>query len=155
MKSPYLICFQYFAQQYLHYNQEENYFICPMGQKMIHIEDFTRKTLRGYSKIISRYEAQNCEGCSLKGKCHKREGNRVLEVNHKLRRYKLIAKEKLLSEEGIKFCKQRSIDVETVFGNIKQNKNFRKFSLRGITKVSIEFGLVALAHNLSKLCTVY
>lgn len=144
-----------FAQQYLHYNQEENYFICPMGQKMIHIEDFTRKTLRGYSKIISRYEAQNCEGCSLKGKCHKREGNRVLEVNHKLRRYKLIAKEKLLSEEGIKFCKQRSIDVETVFGNIKQNKNFRKFSLRGITKVSIEFGLVALAHNLSKLCAVY
>jgi hypothetical protein len=91
----------------------------------------------------------------LKCKCHNREGNRVLEVNHKLNRYKKIAKEKLLSDEGIKLCKQRSIDVETVFGNIKQNKKFRKFSLRGITKVSIEFELIALAHNLSKLCSVY
>jgi len=56
----------------------------------------------------------------------------------------------LLSEEGVKHRKQRPADVEPVFGNIKQNKNFKRFLLRGIDKVEIEFGLIALAHNLTK-----
>jgi hypothetical protein len=38
-----------------------------------------------------------------------------------------------------------------VFGNIKNNKDFRKFMLRGLEKVEIEAGLLALAHNLAKL----
>ncbi|WP_438940068.1 transposase, partial [Chitinophaga hostae] len=37
-----------------------------------------------------------------------------------------------------------------VFGNIKQNHHFRRFMLRGIEKVEIETGLLALAHNLRK-----
>ncbi len=46
--------------------------------------------------------------------------------------------------------KQRCWDVEAVFGNIKQNMNFKRFMLRGIEKVTIETGLIALAHNLKK-----
>jgi hypothetical protein len=41
--------------------------------------------------------------------------------------------------------------VEATFGNIKQNKGFRRFMLRGKEKVEIETGLIALAHNLSKI----
>jgi imidazole glycerol phosphate synthase subunit HisF len=37
-----------------------------------------------------------------------------------------------------------------VFGNIQNNHHFKRFMLRGIEKVSIETGLVALAHNLRK-----
>ncbi|MDN5202553.1 transposase, partial [Fulvivirgaceae bacterium BMA10] len=36
------------------------------------------------------------------------------------------------------------------FGNIKQNKGFRRFMLKGIKKVEIEAGLLAIAHNLNK-----
>jgi len=56
-----------------------------------------------------------------------------------------------LSEPGIKHRKQRPADVEPVFGNIKQNKNFKRFLLRGTPKVEIEIGLIALAHNLAKI----
>ncbi|MCO4291298.1 transposase, partial [Solitalea sp. MAHUQ-68] len=35
--------------------------------------------------------------------------------------------------------------------NLKYNKGFKRFLLRGKEKVSIEIGLLALAHNLSKL----
>jgi len=56
-----------------------------------------------------------------------------------------------LSPEGIKHRKQRPADVEATFGNIKQNKGFRRFMLRGKHKVEIETGLIALAHNLSKI----
>jgi hypothetical protein len=34
---------------------------------------------------------------------------------------------------------------------LKQNRGFRRFLLRGIDKVAIEFGLLALAHNLKKM----
>jgi hypothetical protein len=38
-----------------------------------------------------------------------------------------------------------------VFANIKHNKNFKRFNLRGIKKVEIEKGLIALAHNFKKM----
>ena len=37
-----------------------------------------------------------------------------------------------------------------MFGQIKANRQFRRFLLRGLDKVTIEFGLVAIAHNLMK-----
>jgi hypothetical protein len=48
---------------------------------------------------------------------------------------------------------QRCWDVEAVFGNIKHNMNFKRFMLRGIDKVSVEIGLIIMAHNLNK-CNV-
>lgn len=56
----------------------------------------------------------------------------------------------LTTERGIRLRKQRAHDVETVFAQIKNNKNFRRFTLRGSQKVQIETGLIALAHNLKK-----
>jgi hypothetical protein len=43
------------------------------------------------------------------------------------------------------------VEVESIFGQIKHNKGFRLFLLRGLEKVEIEFGLIAIAHNLQKL----
>jgi hypothetical protein len=60
----------------------------------------------------------------------------------------------LLSERGIFHRKKRTVDVEPVFGNIKQNTKFKRFKLRGMDNVSIEFGLIALAHNLAKLAKI-
>jgi len=85
------------------------------------------------------------------GGCHSSKHDRKIHVNHRLLRYRAKAKEKLLSEEGIYHRKKRLIEPESVFGQIKQNKGFRRFSLRGLAKVEVEFGLVAIAHNLQKL----
>jgi len=57
----------------------------------------------------------------------------------------------LSTEHGIALRKQRCHDVETVFGQIKNNKGFRRFHLKGLKKVDIEIGLIALAHNLRKM----
>lgn len=46
---------------------------------------------------------------------------------------------------------QRGIDVETVFGRIKDCWDFRRFLLRGLEKVTAEWGLLCLAHNLAKV----
>lgn len=51
---------------------------------------------------------------------------------------------------GIQKRKQRTADVDLVFAQHKHNHNFRRFSLKGIQKTELEFGLMALAHNLRK-----
>lgn len=138
------------AGERLHYNAEEDYIVCPMGQHMQNIGTRKRITGSGFEQIVTRYQAQNCQGCPMRGVCHKSKGNRIVELNHNLIRLKKIAAQKLRSEEGIRKRKKRCADVEPVFGNWKQNKNFRRTNLRGKNKVLIEIGLIALAHNLQK-----
>jgi hypothetical protein len=104
-----------------------------------------------YEKESIIYEAQNCCQCPLRGSCHNQKGNRQIKVNHKLRWHKQKAKARLLSPEGIKHRKQRPHDTEPVFGNLKYNKKFKRFNLRGLQKVQIEAGLLAIANNLMKV----
>ncbi|WP_445933653.1 transposase [Paenibacillus sp. FSL K6-1566] len=49
---------------------------------------------------------------------------------------------------------RRKVEVESVFGHLKGNLSFRRFSLRGLDKVHTEFGIVALAHNLLKVAGI-
>ena len=139
-----------FSKENLHYNQEEDYYVCPMGQKMNKKYQSKRITEAGYLQNLSHYEAQNCEGCPLRSQCFKAKGNRSIERNHNLERHKQKTRELLLSEKGIQKRKQRTADVEPVFAQLKHNHGFRRFSLKGIKKVELEFGLMAIAHNLRK-----
>jgi hypothetical protein len=139
-----------FSKENLHYNQQEDYYVCPIGQRMSKTHQSQRITETGYKQHLSHYQAQNCEGCPLRGQCHKANGNRSIERNDNLERHKQRARELLLSEKGIQKRKQRSVDVEPVFAQLKHNNNFRRFSLRGLQKVELEFGLMALGHNLRK-----
>lgn len=139
-----------FTADKLHYNEKEDYYVCPMGQHMQNAGSYSRETSTGYIQKVTKYQAHNCAGCPLNGVCHKSKGNRIIEINKELLRLKAKAKQKLLSEQGIKKRKQRCCDVEPVFGNIKNNHGFKRFMLRGKKKVTVEIGLVALAHNLRK-----
>ena len=86
----------------------------------------------------------------MQGQCHKAKGNRIVERNYNLLRLKKQAKELLLSEKGVAKRKRRCWEIEAIFANIKQNMNFRRFMLRRLDKVSLETGLLAMAHNLKK-----
>jgi len=137
----------------LPYDQENDSYICPMGQKMTFLKEKIRITDNGFKQTKRLYQAHDCNDCLRKECCHNRQGNRIIEVNTKLNHYKSIIRERLTSERGRKYRSQRPVDVEAVFGIIKWNKNYRKFLLRGIEKVEIEVGLLALSHNLSKIAT--
>lgn len=139
-----------FAADKLYYNQSKNEYICPMGQSMKHIGQYKQQTEAGYERSIDRYQATNCSRCPLNGVCHKAKGNRIIEVSHRGNALKKQANDNLKSEQGIYYRKKRCIEPEPVFANIKHNKNFKRFMLRGLQKVSIETGLLALAHNLKK-----
>ena len=134
----------------LHYDQARDQYICPMGQPMRHMGDVSTTNESGHPTTVSRYQALNCGGCPLRGACHKAKGNRIIEVNHRLAALKAQARERLTSEEGLKHRSTRPIEVESAFGNLKANKGFTRFMLRGLDKVSLEIGLLSTAINLKK-----
>ncbi|MCQ2107093.1 MAG: IS1182 family transposase [Fibrobacter sp.] len=135
----------------LYYNAEEDYYVCPMGQHMEHTADVTVVSDLGYESRISKYRAQNCTGCPLRGLCYKGAADRrVIEVNHKNNAYRTEVKRLLTSERGLYHRSNRPIEPEAVFGDIKFNHGFKRFRLKSNDKVKVEFGLVALAHNLRK-----
>lgn len=139
-----------FVANKLFYDQELDCYYCPMGQQMKRIGTRRQINSDGFTQHYTSYQAQNCQGCPLRGMCHKTQGNRIIEVNHQLRVLKAKARALLHTEEGIRHRKKRPWDVESVFGNIKHNKGFKRFMLKGCDKVEIEAGLLSIAHNLSK-----
>ena len=139
-----------FLPQNLYYDAVEDFFVCPMGQRMDRIFIKQSETSTGFVQYTRIYEALNCNGCPMRGQCHKAAGNRKIEVNHTLKQLRLKAKANLENERGKELYPQRCIEPEPVFGNIKQNKGFKRFTLRKLPKAAIEFGLVAIAHNFSK-----
>lgn len=134
----------------LHYNQDADTYYCPMGQPMERVGARNRSTSTGYQQSYALYQAKDCNNCPLRGSCHDQKGNRIISVNHRLAHLKAKATRLLVSEEGLRHRSQRPVDVEPVFGHIKYNKKFRRFNLRGLKKVEIEIGLIAMAHNLAK-----
>ena len=139
----------------LFYNPDDDFYVCPMGQKLKFIRREKRYTASGYQQTVSVYRAGRCEGCPLRGQCHKSKRDRQIEVNHTLDDYKARARELLTSEQGIKHRSNRPIEPEAVFGQIKECGRFRRLRLKGLTGAKIDFGLKALAHNLRKLAQAW
>jgi hypothetical protein len=61
------------------------------------------------------------------------------------------ANRNLCSDEGLRLRSLRVVEVEQTFGRIKGCWSFRRFHLRGKDKVKVEWGLLAIAHNISKM----
>jgi transposase len=139
-----------FGIQNLFYNQEMDFYVCTMGQRMEKVCDTKRISSNGYESQVSIYQAKNCQGCPLRGMCYQAKTNRRIEVNHRLNELKNKARALLLSPEGIEKRSKRPVEVEAVFGQLKSNNKFNRFTLRGLDKVNIEFGLMALGHNFRK-----
>ena len=105
----------------------------------------------GYISTKSVYMAKDCSRCPLRGMCYKGNADRrTIEVNHRNNAYRAKARELLMSNRGLMHRSKRPIEPEAVFGNIKFNHGFKRFRLKSAEKVSVEWGLVAIAHNLRK-----
>jgi transposase len=59
--------------------------------------------------------------------------------------------DKLSQPDNAALYRKRSVSIEPVFGNIKANLGFRRFTLRGRDGVQSEWRLICTVHNLLKL----
>ena len=140
-----------FRIENLHYNAEDDYYVCPMGQHMTRVGTRHDKSGSGYVAELAIYRAQRCQGCPLRGSCYKGEyPAREIRANHRLNEYKRRARERLTSERGIEHRSKRPIEPEAVFGQMKFNMAYRRFRHFGKDKVTMDFAFFAIAFNIKK-----
>ena len=143
-----------FLKENFSYDPVTDSYGCPNDERLIFKGKHQQTHKRtGYKSVVKIYECNNCPGCPLYQQCCKstKGNNRKIEVNEKLEEFKQQARENLHTELGQALKKRRSIEIESCFGDIKHNMGFRRFHLRGLSKVKTEFTLVAMAHNLRKV----
>ena len=78
----------------------------------------------------------------------------MIEVNHRLNQYKRQARERLLSEEGIRHRGRRCIEPEAVFGQMKHNMAYKRFRHVGEDKVTMDVCKTTKSKK-EKECTHY
>lgn len=140
-----------FAADQLEYDPQKDELICPAGKRLTYRYTFHSKTDNGYPGERRCYEAQDCSDCPLKEQCTRAKGNRQVNMAVQLKAWRQQARLNLTSEQGKKLRSLRSVEVESVFGRLKQDWGFRRFLLRGLEKVKTEFGLLCIAQNMAKL----
>ena len=140
-----------FRMENLHFNEELDCYYCPMGQPMTFIRQKRITSNTGVKQVKRVYRAKNCKGCQMRGPCNKSKGNREIVVGPQWNRLKYIAQMRLNSETGLLYRSKRPVEVEPVFGMIKNNRKYRRFLLRGLEKTEIEAGLISIAHNMRKM----
>ena len=142
-----------FKQENLYYNEEKDYYVCPMGQHMERTGVRHYRTESGYIAESVAYRAARFEGCPLRCMCFSSKSKRrTIEVNHRLKEYKQKARERLTSEKGFKHRGQRCIEPEAVFGQIKYDMGYKRFRHFGKDKVTMDFAFFAIAFNIKKMC---
>ena len=128
---------------------EEGHPVCPGGKRFIKLYD---KAIKGNAdkRTEEVYECENCEGCPLRGQCHKGEKNRRININRQLTRYHEEVIENLASEKGIQLRMIRSSMAEGTFGIIKADYKFNRLTRVSLKKVNMEFYLIMAGFNLMK-----
>ena len=136
------------------YIEDRDEYICGNGRYFRFIYEKKQYSDNGHESLIRIYECEDCEGCPYREKCVKSAkpgANRKIYINRRLNELKEKAKANLESEKGLQMRSKRPVEVESVFGDIKSNFGVRRFLLRGLEKVNIEWGLYSIGHNMRKM----
>lgn len=138
------------------YDEEMDVYTCPNQQKLVFKYRSVRTNPLGFKREFKVYECEDCSSCPLRSSCTKaKEGNnRKLMVNEKWEQQKEYVRAKLSEEKTGAIYRQRKIDVEPVFGFLKANLRFTRFSVRGKSKVENEMGLALMAVNMRKFTAI-
>ncbi|UKS27094.1 IS1182 family transposase [Paenibacillus sp. HWE-109] len=131
------------------YVPESDYYLCPAGQELtlkrtVHANDAEKPT-------TWVYECSACSECPFRDECVKsKTGKRsITRSEHDPLREEM--RTKVQSDEGKAVYRMRKAIVEPIWGQLKEVQGFRQFHLRGEDKVSGEFILLSLSHNIRKL----
>ena len=131
---------------------EEGNIYCPQGHAFT-LEQ-TKESVKGrYPRTIQFYRNEHCEGCPLRSQCAQSKHGRTLQRTDKLAEMQIEIRENLMTETRQELLKQRSIQAEGIFGQIKQDQEYDRLWRRKETMVKLELLLVSIGHNLRKYHT--
>jgi len=126
-------------------DEAKDCFVCPTGQELFfsHIQKWKNKQLRVY-------KCRSYANCPFRDRCTRGTSGRIISLSPYDKELNEMRK-KLDSQAGKRIYRRRQTIVEPVFATLKNAIGFRRFLLRGLTKVRGEFTVVCIAHNFRKL----
>jgi len=139
----------YRAENFAYFADVDEY-ACPQGKRLRYLNTQPYQSDNGFITERRSYECEDCSQCPVKAECTRAQNNRQIQIGVKLAKLKEKARVHLTSERGLEMRSKRPIEVEAVFGRLKQDWGFRRFLLRGLAKVTTEWGLLCIAHNVAK-----
>ena len=141
------------------YDAQVDTYTCANGKLLQRTREKKTHTASGLEITTSVYECGECDGCPLKEKCIRacgskkplEERHKVIYVSKRFAEQRQAMEAKISSPKGCLLRVNRSIQAEGNFAYVKQNLDFRRFLLRGSTKVAAEWLLFSLALNILHL----
>jgi transposase len=136
-----------FRKSQFRYDEKTDCYTCPAGN----ILPFHHIQKREGAPDLRLYRGSECPSCPLKEKCTTADYRTISRDPREHLKERM--RSRLKTEKGQKMKKERSTKVESVFGNMKHNKKFTQFLLRGTHYAAIEFVLMCTALNIEKIFT--
>ena len=141
------------------YDAQVDTYTCANGKLLQKTQEKKTHTASGLEITTSVYECGECDGCPLKEKCIRacgskkplEERHKVIYVSKRFAEQRQAMEAKISSPKGCLLRVNRSIQAEGNFAYVKQDLDFRRFLLRGSTKVAAEWLLFSLALNILHL----
>lgn len=134
------------------YDEKTDTFTCPDGRKLPFSHESHRTDRDGFARDFRVYACESCVDCPFRGQCTKAEEgrHRQVRVNGTWEEQKNMTRTLLSDEKTGALYARRKTDVEPVFGYLKANLGFTRFSVRGKQRVKRELGFALMAVNLRK-----
>ena len=127
------------------YDVKKDCYYCPAAFEI----PFTRIQKKENEPDLRYYVCKYCSLCVLKNACTDSKNRTITRDPREHLMEDMRAK--LNTGEGTEQYQKRMFTVEPVFGQMKQDRGFREFLLRGKIKTKIEFLMMCTVHNIKKI----
>ena len=140
------------------YDSGNDFYTCRNNKKLVvdHLEHSKSKT--GYVSEKTVYRCEDCSNCPHKSDCIKgnncktplEERTKTLYVAKTFLKKRKEDLERILSDEGVLYRMNRSIQSEGANGIIKWNRSYTRARRRGLNAMNLEIAMICCGFNLHK-----
>lgn len=133
------------------YDPQADGYFCPLGQRLEYDHTKEKDRSSGEDSVYRVYRCTSCAGCPLAGDClaGSATSRLVSRDQHEEQREALAAR--MQTEHGRQTYARRAWIAETPFAVFKAWMGLRRFLLRGLDKVRVEWQWACTAFNLQKM----
>jgi transposase len=130
------------------YNEAEDHCVCPRGEKLPFWKE--KKKDRAHPTMVRVYRCQSYADCPVRGQCSGSKHGRSIEIGT---HHVAVLRQRIKQQDPVKaeLLKKRGQIVERIFGWIKQELGFRRWTVRGFENVRTQWAMLCTTVNLRVL----
>jgi transposase len=130
------------------YNEAENHCVCPRGETLPFWKE--KQKDRAHPTMVRVYRCQSYANCPVRWQCSDSKNGRSIEIGP---HYKAVLRQRIKQQDPAKaeLLKKRGQIVERIFGWIKQELGFRRWTVRGFENVRTQWAMLCTTINLRVL----